>query len=158
MATRNDTTKALRAALNAARQEREELSERLTKVEQLITDLSVVLDSGAAAPSASRTRRPGRKATRKRAGRKTAAKRQTRKQTTRKAAKRSAAKRQPAGRTDRVVEIVNRAGQPMSTGDVRSRLSDTEPQVSSKLVSAALSYAQRKGRIGKTDDGRWTAA
>lgn len=160
-----DTTQALRSALEAARRERDALTERLATVDQLIADLDSAVSGGATAPAG---KRAGRKAAGKRAGRKTSAKRATRKsaakrrgkKATSKAStrKRTARKRQGPGRTDRVVEIVSSAGQPLTTGDVRARLQQEEPKVSSKLVSAALTYAQRKGRIGKTDDGRWSAA
>jgi hypothetical protein len=62
------------------------------------------------------------------------------------------------GRTDRVVQIIAEADRPLTTGDVRSKLSEHEPDVTSKLVSASLSYAQRKERIRKSTDGRWVPA
>jgi hypothetical protein len=158
-----DTTQALQAALDAARQEREELADRLATVDQLVADLSDAVGAGGRTAPARRgrkaaTKRAGRKAAAKRATRKRAGKRTTRKAAGRKRTTRRAGKRQGAGRTDRVVEIVTGSARPLSTGDVRARLAQEEPQVSSKLVSAALTYAQRKGRIKRADGGRWTGA
>lgn len=62
------------------------------------------------------------------------------------------------GRTDRVVQLIAEADRPLTTGEVRSLLLQHEPAVTSKLVSASLSYAERKGRIRKSNDGRWVAA
>jgi hypothetical protein len=56
-----------------------------------------------------------------------------------------------------VVELIQKADRPLTTGEVRAHLLEHEPAVTSKLVSASLSYAQRKGRIRKTNDGRWVA-
>jgi hypothetical protein len=165
------TSKALEAALDAAQREREFLSQRLETVDRLIDDLSQTLSgSGDSQPSGrSATKRAGgRRAASKRTGRKRAAgtrkttaktsgKKATRKASTRKQAGGRARQRQAPGRTDRVIEIVNSADQPLSTGDVRAKLAETEPEVSSKLVSAALTYAARKGRIRK-DNGRWAGA
>lgn len=86
-----------------------------------------------------------------------------RKATTKKATKGTTRKRtagggQEIGRTDRVVQIIADADRPLTTGDVRAKLSEHEPGVTSKLVSASLSYAQRKGRIRKGNDGRWVPA
>jgi hypothetical protein len=67
------------------------------------------------------------------------------------------AARQEVGRIDRVVELIQKADRPLTTGEVRAHLLEHEPAVTSKLVSASLSYAQRKGRIRKTNDGRWVA-
>jgi hypothetical protein len=177
-----DTTQALRAALEAARRERDALTERISTVDQLIADLDAVIDGAGAGPARGRRtgkrttrkastakrsskkaagKRSTKKATAKRAGRKATAKRGTRKGASRKATGKRAGRRprrQAAGRTDRVVEIVRSASEPLSTGDVRSRLSQAEPDVSSKLVSAALTYAQRKGRVRRADGGRWTPA
>lgn len=95
---------------------------------------------------------------------KKSAKRAQRKATTKRAAKRAtgtSTTRRGAGdgggigRTDRVVYLIAGADQPLSTGEVRAQLSNYEPDVTSKLVSASLSYAERKGRIRRTDDGRW---
>lgn len=60
-------------------------------------------------------------------------------------------------RSDRVVQVVAESNEPLTTGEVRSRLQQYEPDVSSKLASASLSYAQRKGNIRKTENGRWVA-
>lgn len=101
----------------------------------------------------------------KKSGKKSA-KRAQRKATTKRAAKRptgtSTAQRgtsggEGIGRTDRVVYLIAGASEPLSTGEVRTQLSEYEPGVTSKLVSASLSYAERKGRIRRTDDGRWVA-
>lgn len=100
-----------------------------------------------AAKKASGTRSQG-KATTKRAGKRTA----------RKSTGRSTGGGQDVGRTDRVVQLIAEAASPLTTGEVRSRLLQHEPAVTSKLVSASLSYAQRKGRIRKSSDGRWIAA
>ncbi|PSO46837.1 MAG: hypothetical protein BRC32_06050 [Actinobacteria bacterium QS_8_72_14] len=64
---------------------------------------------------------------------------------------------QEVGRIDRVVELIQKTDRPLTTGEVRAHLLEHEPAVTSKLVSASLSYAQRKGRIRKTNDGRWVA-
>jgi hypothetical protein len=155
-----DTTEALQAALDAARRERETLAERLSTVERVIADLNHAVQGGARGGAG---RRAGRKAAKKGATRKGAAKRGARKQTARKSARtgkratRRPGRRRRAGRTDRVVEIVTASREPLTTGEVRSQLAGEEPDVSSKLVSAALTYAQRKGRIDKSQDGRWKA-
>lgn len=179
-AAATDTESALRSALDAAYRERESLTQRLDEVDQLIADLSQAAEGSGEAPTQRRSAQPaGRtsttKATKKAAkrsaakkgakkGGKKSAKRAQRKATTKRAAKRAAGtstRRRSAsggdgiGRTDRVVYLIAGADQPLSTGEVRSQLSNYEPDVTSKLVSASLSYAERKGRIRRTDDGRW---
>ncbi len=182
-AAATDTESALRSALDAAYRERESLTQRLDEVDQLIADLSQAAEGSGEAPT--RQRRAPRPASRtgtktaakkgtKKSGAKTAkkgtkasgrksAKRAQRKATTKRAAKRatgaSTTRRGSGGdgigRTDRVVYLIAGADQPLSTGEVRSQLSNYEPDVTSKLVSASLSYAERKGRIRRTEDGRW---
>jgi hypothetical protein len=150
-----DTTKALEAALEAAYREREALTRRLETVEQLIDHLMRTAAESAAQPGAggrggTRTSRGASKRTARKAGAK---------RTGRKTAKRAGRgrRRQAPGRTERVIEIVSTASEPLTTGDVRARLANEEPDVSSKLVSAALTYAARKGRIGR-QDGHWVGA
>lgn len=182
-----NTETALRSALNAANREREALAQRLDEVDQLIDDLSQAAEGSGEAPTrqAGSVQRTGRKGTTKAAakkgtkrgakkgaakgatkGAKKSAKRAQRKAATKGAAKRATttttARRRTSGgegmgRTDRVVQLIAGASQPVSTGEVRTQLSDYEPGVTSKLVSASLSYAERKGRIRRTDDGRWVA-
>lgn len=148
-----DTSKALNEALDAARRERETLAQRLAAVDDLIASLAAAAQhegSGAGRSSGS-----ARKATRKKAGKKTTRKRSSAKKS---GGKPRTRKRQETGRTDRVIDIVTTSKAPLSTGEVRSKLSSAEPDVSSKLVSAALSYAQKKGRIKRASDGRWVGA
>lgn len=180
-AAATDTESALRSALEAAYRERESLTQRLDEVDQLIADLSQAAEGSGQAPTQRRSARSaGRKGTTKAVAKKGAkksaakkgtkksgkksAKRAQRKATTKRAAKRATgtSTRRPSasggdgiGRTDRVVYLIAGANQPLSTGEVRSQLSNYEPDVTSKLVSASLSYAERKGRIRRTDDGRW---
>lgn len=155
-----DTTKALEAALEAAYREQEALTRRLETVEQLIDHLSrTATESATVRPAAEPARSRGGKrsaagAARKRTGRKASAKRARTRSAKRSGRGRA---RQAPGRTDRVVEIVNGADQPLSTGEVRAQLAQEEPEVSSKLVSAALTYAARKGRV-RRHDGRWVGA
>lgn len=179
-AAATDTESALRSALEAAYREREALTQRLDEVDQLIADLSQAAEGSGEAPTRqqSAARQAGRKRTTKAAATKGAkkgakkagkksAKRAQRTATTKRAAKRAgrasttqggASGGDGIGRTDRVVRLIADADEPLSTGDVRSRLSEYEPGVTSKLVSASLSYAERKGRIRRNDDGRWVAA
>lgn len=184
-AAATDTESALRSALDAAHRERESLTQRLDEVDQLIADLSQAAEGSGEAPTSQRRspRRAGRTGTTKAAAKKgtkksaaKAAKKGTKasgkksaKRAQRKAATKRAAKRATGtsttrrgasggdgiGRTDRVVYLIAGADQPLSTGEVRAQLSNYEPDVTSKLVSASLSYAERKGRIRRTDDGRW---
>lgn len=179
-AAATDTESALRSALDAAYRERESLTQRLDEVDQLIADLSQAAEGSGEAPTQRRSASPaGRTGTTKttakkgakksakkgaKKGAKKSAKRAQRKAATKRAAKRAAGtstRRRSAsggdgiGRTDRVVYLIAGADQPLSTGEVRSQLSNYEPDVTSKLVSASLSYAERKGRIRRTDDGRW---
>lgn len=179
-AAATDTESALRSALEAAYRERESLTQRLDEVDQLIADLSQAAEGSGEAPTQQRsaqsagrtgTTKAAKKGTKKSAAKKgtkrsgkKSAKRAQRKATTKRAAKRStgtSTRRRSAssgdgiGRTDRVVYLIAGADQPLSTGEVRSQLSNYEPDVTSKLVSASLSYAERKGRIRRTDDGRW---
>lgn len=184
-AAATDTESALRSALEAAYRERESLTQRLDEVDQLIADLSQAAEGSGQAPTQrSSARSAGRKGTTKAATKaatkretktsaakkgakksgKKSAKRAQRKATTKRAAqgatgtssrRRSAGGGDGIGRTDRVVYLIAGANQPLSTGEVRSQLSNYEPDVTSKLVSASLSYAERKGRIRRTDDGRW---
>lgn len=181
-AAATDTESALRSALDAAYRERESLTQRLDEVDQLIADLGQAAEGSGEAPTHQRrstqsagrtgtTKAAGKKGTKKSAAKKGAkksgkksAKRAQRKATTKRAAKRatgtSTSRRGASGgdgigRTDRVVYLIAGADQPLSTGEVRSQLSNYEPDVTSKLVSASLSYAERKGRIRRTDDGRW---
>lgn len=173
----SDTHQALQQALETAHREREALVARLDAVDRLIEDLGTAVGSpsraartqpatrkaAGAKKAAAKKKAGGKRAGGKRAGGKRAtAKRATSKRTDgkRTAAKRGGRRRQQAGagRTDRAVEILRDAGQPMSTGEVRARLAEHEPDPSSKLVSAALAYAHRKGWVRKTANGRWTAA
>lgn len=166
-----DTTKALQSALDAAQRERQVLTERIDEIDQLIADLSQAAEHSAHAPERQRSagKRTGRKAATKSAAKsaaKKSAKRGQRKSTASGTTKRSTRKttsggskrqpRQQPGRTDRVVDLVTKAKEPLSTGEVRAQLTKHEPDVSSQVVSASLAYAQRKGRIRRTDDGRWT--
>jgi hypothetical protein len=187
-AASTDTASALQSALDAAYREREALSQRLDEVDRLIADLSQAAEGSSAAASRSprTTQRPSaartgttKKTTRKSAkkgvtkgqrrkatttGQRKAATTSQRKAAAKKGAERSAARKQSGGtgqemgRTDRVVQIIAEADRPLTTGDVRSKLSEHEPDVTSKLVSASLSYAQRKERIRKSTDGRWVPA
>lgn len=178
-AAATDTESALRSALEAAYRERESLTQRIDEVDQLIADLSQAAEGSGQAPTrqARATRQTGRKSSTRAAttkgtkksakkGGKKSAKRAQRKATTKRAAKRSArtstGRGSPGGeggmgRTDRVVYLIADAAEPLSTGEVRAQLSEYEPGVTSKLVSASLSYAERKGRIRRVDDGRWVA-
>lgn len=162
-----ETTSALRSALDAARHERQALAERIDEVDQLIADLAQAAQNSAEAPQRQRSagKRTGRKATGTRSTRKQAAKKAGKKSSRRAATRQgrkattrgSSQTRQEPGRTDRVVALVDEADGPLTTAEVRSRLASHEPDVSSQVVSASLSYARRKGRITKTDDGRWTS-
>lgn len=182
-ATASDTESALRSALDAAYRERESLTQRLDEVDQLIADLSQVAEGSGQTPTRQRrsprptgrtrttkaatkkgTKKSAAKAAKKgtKASAKKSAKRAQRKATTKRAAKRAtgttrrgASGGDGIGRTDRVVYLIAGSDQPLSTGEVRAQLSNYEPDVTSKLVSASLSYAERKGRIRRTDDGRW---
>lgn len=175
-AAATDTESALRSALDAAYRERESLTQRIDEVDQLIADLSQAAEGSGEAPTrqARATRQTGRKSSTKatatkgtkksakKSGKKSA-KRGQRKATTKRAAKRASTGRRSTsggngiGRTDRVVYLIADAAEPLSTGEVRTQLSEYEPGVTSKLVSASLSYAERKGRIRRVDDGRWVA-
>lgn len=178
-AAATDTESALRSALDAAYRERESLTQRIDEVDQLIADLSQAAEGSGEAPTRqaratgqtgrkSSTKATAKKGTKKSAkkGTKKSAKRAQRKATTKRAAKRAARTStgrgrgsggNGIGRTDRVVYLIADASEPLSTGEVRAQLSEYEPGVSSKLVSASLSYAERKGRIRRVDDGRWVA-
>lgn len=128
-AAREGTTSAVQSALDAAYRERDEVVRRLEEVDRLIPRLQRVVDGRVGAA--------GRKTTTGRRG------------------------RPPTGevsRSDRVVQVVAESDQPLTTGEVRSRLQRYEPEVSSKLVSASLSYAQRRGRVRRNTDNRWVAA
>jgi hypothetical protein len=173
-AASNETATAVQSALDAAHQEREALAQRLEEVDQLIANLQQAADGGPGAPTRQQRQRTARSG-RKRSTKKAAGKQGQRKQTTKTSKKTTTAGTQarrkttggarrgrpPAGevgRTDRMVKLIAEADQPLSTGEVRSRLQQYEPEVTSKLVSASLSYAQRKGRIQRSADGRWAAA
>ncbi len=154
-AAREGTTSAVQSALDAAYREREEVVRRLEEIDRLIPRLERVVDGHAGTAGQRSTKRTARKQTATTSGKKTTKKAAGRKTTT---ARRG---RPPAGevsRSDRVVQVVAESEQPLTTGEVRSRLQQYEPEVSSKLVSASLSYAQRRGRIRRTDDSRWVAA
>lgn len=153
-AAREGTTSAVQSALDAAYREREEVVQRLEEVDRLIPRLERVVGDRVGTGSQRSTKRTARKQTAT----------SSRKKTTKKAAGRKAPARRgrpPAGevsRSDRVVQVIAESDQPLATGEVRSRLQQYEPEVSSKLVSASLSYAQRRGRIRRTDDSRWVSA
>lgn len=152
-AAREGTTSAVQSALDAAYRERDEVIRRLEEVDQLIPTLERVVDGHAGTGGRRSTKRTARKQTATASGRKATTKSAGRKTTRR--------GRPPAGevsRSDRVVQIVAESDQPLTTGEVRSRLQQYEPDVSSKLVSASLSYAQRRGRIQRTNDNRWVSA
>lgn len=110
-----------------------------------------------AAKGAAKGAKKGAKKSAKRAQRKAATKGAAKRATSTTTARRRTSGGEGMGRTDRVVQLIAGASQPVSTGEVRTQLSDYEPGVTSKLVSASLSYAERKGRIRRTDDGRWVA-
>lgn len=150
-AAREGTTSAVQSALDAAYRERDEVIRRLEEVDQLIPKLERVVDGPAGTGGRRSTKRTPRKQTATTSGKKAA---------TKSAGRKPRRGRPPAGevsRSDRVVQIVAESDQPLTTGEVRSRLQQYEPEVSSKLVSASLSYAQRRGRIRRTNDNRWVS-
>lgn len=153
-AAREGTTSAVQSALDAAYRERDQVVRRLEEVDQLIPRLQRVVDGHAETAHQRSTTSTARKQTATKSGKKTT-KAGGRQRTT---ARRG---RPPAGevsRSDRVVHIVAESDQPLTTGEVRALLQHYEPEVSSKLVSASLSYAQRRGRIRRNADNRWVAA
>lgn len=176
------TTSAVQSALDAAQRERDELVQRRDEVDQLIARLQPVVEGHAGTDTARRSaKRTGRtppattlsKTSRKKTGKNTAAaKPASATASTQTSSKKTSANkagrttsparrgRNPASevsRSDRLVQVIAESDQPLTTAEVRSRLQHDEPQVSSKVVSASLSYAQRKGRIRRTDDRRWMA-
>lgn len=177
-ADRQGTTSAVQSALDAAQRERDEIVQRRDEVDQLIARLQQIVDGHAGTgtdprPATRTSRTPPATTWSKKAGKKTTAAEQaaatastqtaTKKTSANKAGRTTSPARRgrpPAGevsRSDRLVQVIAESDQPLTTGEVRSRLQHDEPQVSSKVVSASLSYAQRKGRIRRTDDRRWMA-
>lgn len=167
-AAADDTGRAVGSALEAARRERDALASRLEELDSLIEQLEQVSAAGgggAGGATRKRTRKQS-KATKK-SSKKSAAKKATRgrKAGGRKAGAKKAGGRkrssrsagQGEGRTDRIVDIITKANEPLTTGQVRAQLAVEEPDVTSQLVSASLAYARRKGRLTRTDDGRWSA-
>lgn len=177
-AARRGTTSAVQSALDAAQRERDEIVQRRDEIDQLIAWLQQIVNGHAGTESARRSaKRTGRKApattSSKTTGKKTAAA----KQASATASTQTSPKKTPANkagrttsparrgrppasevsRSDRLVQVIAESDQPLTTAEVRSRLQHYEPQVSSKVVSASLSYAHRKGRIRRTDDRRWMA-
>lgn len=153
-AAREGTTSAVQSALDAAYREREEVVRRLEEVDQLIPRLQRVVDGHVGTVGQRSTKRTARTHTATNSGKKTTKAAGPKTTTARRG-------RPPAGevsRSDRVVQVVAESDQPLSTGEVRSRLQQYEPGVSSKLVSASLSYAQRRGGIRRNEDNRWVAA
>lgn len=143
------TMKALQSALQAARRERAAITDRLAEVDELIDRLAQVAGNGATSPQAARGGpRPRSAASRRRVSEQGAGR----------TGGRAYRRRQHgSGRTDRIVELVAGAEHPLTTGEVRARLRRHEPDVTSQLVSASLAYAERKGRVRRTDDRRWIA-
>lgn len=158
----------MQSALDAAHRERDEVARRLDHVDHLIARLQQAVDNGAGTATDKQPAEPaGQKQAAKRSGKRTAPK-TTKQGSTKEGSAKTAGRKTPAGRrgrppagevsrSDRVVQVVAESEEPLTTGEVRWRLQQYEPDVSSKLASASLSYAQRKGAIRKTDSGRWVA-